>query len=164
MIISYEEWCEVQAEIRDNFRHAQAKTHPLFQHLLYCSTCHHFMSAHGNANGRTKYACENDREGRVRIGCQAIDSEQHKDGRYYCGQQLWEEYLEFSVVQALDLTVREWKPVIDLSREIQDLRSKLNRANGVYEREKADQYSPDRLYEVARRRMETAKARVEELQ
>jgi len=72
--------------------------------------------------------------------------------------------LEFPVVQALDLTVREWKPVIDLSQEIRDLRSKLNRANGVYERDKADQYSPDRPYEVARRRMETAKARVEELQ
>jgi DNA invertase Pin-like site-specific DNA recombinase len=160
-IVSYEEWCQVQEDIRNNFRHAQAKTSPLFQHLLYCSTCHHFLSAHGDAKGRTKYACENDREGRVKIGIQTGDPQPDLTGRHYCGQQLWEHYLEFPVIRVLDEAVREWKPEIDLSQEIKDLQTKLSRSIGVENREKADMENPEKPYEIAAARMKKAHAVVE---
>ena len=162
-LISYEAWCQVQEDIRNNFRHAQAKTSPLFQHLLYCSTCHHFLAAHGDAKGKTKYACENDREGRVKLGSQTGDPQPELTGRHYCGQQLWEHYLEFPVLQVLDEAVREWKPEIDLSQEIKDLQTKLSRSIGVENREKADMENPEKPYEIAAVRMKKAQAVVEEI-
>ena len=162
-LISYEAWCQVQEDIRNNFRHVQGKTHPLFQHLLYCSTCHHFLSAHGDAEGKTKYACENDREGRVKLGSQTGDPQPELAGRHYCGQQLWEHYLEFPVLQVLDEAVREWKPEIDLSQEIKDLQTKLSRSIGVENREKADMENPEKPYEIAAVRMKKAHAVVEEI-
>lgn len=164
IIIPYEEWCEVQQQIRNNFRHAQAKTHPLFQHLLYCSTCQHLLSAHGSSSGKTKYACENDREGRVKIENRTGDSQQRSGHGYYCGQQLWEEYLEYPVVRTLEEVIREWKPDIDLSEDLADIRSKLSHAQGVENREKADLKNPDKPYEIAAARMQNAHVKVAELQ
>jgi hypothetical protein len=153
----------VQAQIKNSFRFAQATTHPLFQHLLYCSTCRHFLSAHGDAKGKTKYACESDRDGRVKIGGQTNNSESHQGGRHYCGQQLWEQYLEFPVVQALDEAVREWQPALDLDQNIKDLQSQLSHAEGVENREKADIGNPEKPYEIAKLRMDNAHVRVEDL-
>lgn len=164
VVVSYEEWRGVQAQIRNNFRHVQGKTHPLFQHLLYCSTCQHFLSAHGTANGKTKYACENDREGRVRIGSQTDDPQRRSGHGYYCGQQLWEEYLEYPVVRALDETVREWKPNLDVSEKLEKTQVALSHARGVETREKADAENPEKPYEIAAVRLKNARANVKELE
>jgi hypothetical protein len=162
VVVPYEEWRGVQQQIRNNFRHVQGKTHPLFQRLLYCSTCQHFLAAHGTANGKTKYACENDREGRVKLGNQT--GEHRSEHGYYCGQQLWEEYLEYPAVRALDEAVREWKPDLDVSEELEKTQVALSHARGVETREKADVENPEKPYEIAAVRLKKAHANVKELE
>ncbi len=125
-VISLEEWKKVQSIREGSPRHRKSESSALFQGLLHCSRCQRFLSVHTSEEKGTKYACDNDHGMLTRLLSGSGGSLQAGNGRSFCGQQLWEKYLEGPIVVALDSAIKNFEPTLRLAQEEKDTQRRLD--------------------------------------
>ena len=133
-VASFEKWEAVQMR-RESFpTHRPSQTVALFQGLLYCSHCDHFLSTHGFQAKGTKYSCDSDHKTRMKKPLPEESSVAIPNGvKWFCGQQLWEDYLEAPVIDALEVALKDFKPRLKLARKLEDAQGSLKKAQSEFD-------------------------------
>ena len=147
-VVSFEKWQAVQAR-RETFpTHRPSQTVALFQGLLYCSHCDHFLSTHGCQKKGTKYSCDSDHKTRMKKPLSEESSVALPNGtKWFCGQQLLEDYLEAPIVDALEVALKDFKPRLKLAKKLKGAQESLKRAQREFDLTARRALSSDQITE-----------------
>ncbi|HZL81884.1 MAG TPA: recombinase family protein [Candidatus Deferrimicrobium sp.] len=172
-VVSFEKWQAVQAR-RESFpAHRPSQTVALFQGILYCSPCNHFLSVHGSREGKTKYSCDSDHHTRTkRLRSDNGEAVVANGTKWFCAQQVWEQYLEAPVVDALETAIKDFKPRLKLVQKLRDTQARLTRAQSAFDittrralsSERLTDQEAERIIGDAQRKLDVRKEELKVLQ